>query len=99
MIRGERITPQQALDIGLVNRLMPAEELLEKTVEYARQLADGPTFAIGNVKIATSLGTEMALEAGLALERSEVFRLFASEDAAEGLTAFTEKRKPEWKGR
>jgi enoyl-CoA hydratase/carnithine racemase len=99
MVRGERITPQQALEIGLVNQLLPADQLLEKTVEYAAQLADGATFAIGNVKIATAVGNEMPLEAGLALERELVYRLFASEDAAEGLAAFTEKRSPSWKGR
>jgi enoyl-CoA hydratase len=99
MIRGERITPQQALEIGLVNRLLPAEQLIEKTIEYAEQLANGPTFAIGNIKIAAGLGCEMPLEAGLALERESVFRLFASEDAAEGLAAFSEKRAANWKGR
>lgn len=99
MIRGERVTPQQAQDLGLVNRLYPADELLDKTVEYAAQLAAGPTFAIGNIKIAAGLGAEMPLEAGLALERESVFRLFASEDAAEGLAAFGEKRAANWKGR
>lgn len=99
MIRGERIPPQEALEIGLVNRVYPADELLDKTVEYAQQLAEGPTYAIGNIKLATSLGTEMPLEAGLAFERELVYRLFASEDAAEGLAAFSEKRQPQWKGR
>src|ERR671932_257323 len=94
MVRGDRITPQQALEIGLVNRLYSADELLDKTLEYATQLANGPTFAIGNIKIAAGLGAEMPLEAGLALEREAVFRLFASEDAAEGLAAFSEKRAP-----
>jgi enoyl-CoA hydratase/carnithine racemase len=99
MVRGERLTPQDALEIGLVNRLLPADQLLDKTVEYATQLADSATFAIGNIKIANALGNEMPLEAGLALERELVYRLFASEDAAEGLAAFTEKRSPNWKGR
>jgi enoyl-CoA hydratase len=99
MVRGKRITPQEALEIGLVNRLLPADQLLEKTVEYAAQLAAGPTFAIGNIKIATTLGAETSLEAGMALEREAVYRLFASEDAAEGVAAFTEKRQPSWKGR
>jgi enoyl-CoA hydratase/carnithine racemase len=99
MVRGERITPAQAMELGVVNRLYPADQLVEKSIEYATQLANGPTFAIGNIKIAAGLGAEMPLEAGLALERESVFRLFASEDAAEGLTAFGEKRAPVWKGR
>jgi enoyl-CoA hydratase/carnithine racemase len=98
MIRGERITPQQALEIGLVNQLFPADQLVEKSIEYANQLANGPTYAIGNIKLATSLGTEWTLEAGTAFERELVYRLFASEDAAEGMAAFSEKRKPNWKG-
>ena len=99
MIRGERVTPQQALELGLVNRLYPADQLVEQTLEYAAQLAEGPTFAIGNIKTVTALGTEMPLEAGLALEREAVYRLFASEDAAEGLAAFSEKRQASWQGR
>jgi enoyl-CoA hydratase len=99
MIRGERITPQQALEFGLVDKLFPADQLVEKTIEYAAKLAEGPTYAIANIKHVTALGTEMPLEAGLTLERESVFRLFASEDAAEGLASFSEKRKPEWKGR
>jgi enoyl-CoA hydratase/carnithine racemase len=99
MVRGERISPQQALELGVVNRLHSADELVGKCLEYASQLANGPTFAIGNIKIATTLGTEMSLEGGLALEREAVFRLFASEDAAEGLAAFSEKRAAAWKGR
>jgi enoyl-CoA hydratase len=99
MARGERITPQEALEIGLVNRLLPADELLDKTMEYAAQLAEGPTLAIGNIKTAVALGSGMPLDAGLALERDLVSRLFDSEDAVEGVAAFTEKRKPSWKGR
>jgi enoyl-CoA hydratase/carnithine racemase len=99
MVRGERVGPQQALELGLVNRLLPADQLVETTLEYAEQLASGPTYAIGQIKIAAGLGAEWPLEAGLAIEREAVFRLFASEDAAEGLKAFSEKRKPAWQGR
>ena len=99
MVRGERITPRDAFEIGLVNRLVPADQLVDQAIEYATRLAEGPTFAIGNIKIAAGLGAEMPLEAGLALEREAVYRLFASEDAAEGLAAFGEKRQPAWKGR
>ena len=98
MIRGERITPQEALEFGLVNRLYPADQLLDKTMEYATQLAEGPTYAIGAIKLATSLGADWPLEAGFALERQLINRLFASDDAAEGLAAFIEKRQPVWKG-
>jgi enoyl-CoA hydratase/carnithine racemase len=99
MIRGEQVGPREALEIGLVNRLFPANQLVDETLAYAQKLAEGPTFAIGNIKTAAGLGAEMPLEAGLALEREAVYRLFASEDAAEGIAAFTQKRKAAWKGR
>jgi enoyl-CoA hydratase/carnithine racemase len=99
MIHGERLTPQQAYELGIVSRLLPADQLLDSATEFATQLANGPTYAIGNIKIATGWGIELPLDAGLAVERESVYRLFASEDAAEGLAAFSEKRQAAWKGR
>jgi enoyl-CoA hydratase/carnithine racemase len=63
------------------------------------RLVKGPTLAIGNIKIATRLGADLPLEGALALEREAVWRLFMSDDAAEGLAAFSEKRAPNWTGR
>src|ERR671934_261471 len=66
---------------------------------FAARLAKGPTLAIGNIKIATRLGADLPLDGALALEREAVWRLFMSDDAAEGLAAFGEKRQANWKGR
>jgi enoyl-CoA hydratase/carnithine racemase len=99
MITNQQVNAARALELGLVDRVFPADELVEKSVDYLAQLAKGPTLAIGNIKIATRLGADLPMEGALALEREAVWRLFMSEDAAEGLTAFSEKRKPEWKGR
>jgi enoyl-CoA hydratase/carnithine racemase len=99
MITNQQVNAARALELGLVDRVFPADELVEKSVDYVAQLAKGPTLAIGNIKIASRLGADLPMEGALALEREAVWRLFMSEDAAEGLAAFGEKRKPEWKGR
>jgi enoyl-CoA hydratase len=99
MLTGAPVGPQQALELGLVDRLVPAERLVETAVEYVAKLGQGATMAVGNIKVATRLGADLPLEGALALEREAVTRLFMSEDAREGLTAFTEKRPPVWKGR
>jgi enoyl-CoA hydratase/carnithine racemase len=99
MITNQQINAARALEIGLVERVFAADRLVEEAVEYVARLAKGPTLAIGNIKIATRLGADLPLEGALALEREAVWRLFMSDDAAEGLTAFAEKRPPTWKGR
>jgi enoyl-CoA hydratase/carnithine racemase len=99
MITNQQINAARALEIGLVERVFPADRLVEEAVDYVAKLAKGPTLAIGNIKIATRLGADLPLEGGLALEREAVWRLFMSDDAAEGLAAFAEKRQANWKGR
>lgn len=98
MITNQQINAARALEIGLVERVFAADRLVEEAVEYVARLAKGPTLAIGNIKIATRLGADLPLEGALALEREAVWRLFMSDDAQEGLTAFAEKRPPNWKG-
>lgn len=99
MLTGEPLNPRQALELGLVDRLYPADELLNKTLEYASKLAAGPAYAVGNIKLATVQGLMTDLNAGLALEREMVYRLFDSEDGAEGIRAFAERRQPRFTGK
>jgi len=98
MITGRTISPEEAKDIGLINEVSEGDAL-EFAKEYAAKLNAGATQAIGLIKVAVQEGTEMALNNGLAIERELQNRLFATEDAQEGLLAFIEKRKPEFKGR
>ncbi len=99
LLSGERVTPTRALELGIVDRVVAPDGLLEECVGYLAKLAEGPTLAVGNIKVAAKIGADLPLEGALALEREAVWRLFMSEDAAEGMAAFTEKRRPEWKGR
>src|SRR6267142_1560919 len=99
MLRGTTMPPQDALAAGIVDAVVPAAELLEKALERVRSYATGPTFAIGRIKRAAVQGFGMRLDEGLKLERQLLIELFKSEDAKEGVTAFVEKRKPNYKGR
>lgn len=99
MITGRTLTPAQALELGIVDTLHPAHELHEQTLAYARALASGATKAVGNIKLAVHEGLALGLEGGLERERELVEELFRSDDGREGITAFTEKRKPVFSGR
>jgi enoyl-CoA hydratase/carnithine racemase len=99
MITNQQVNSARALELGLVERVFPADQVTQQAVEYVAKLAKGATLAIGNIKIATRLGADLPLEGALALEREAVWRLFMSDDAAEGLAAFGEKRAPNWTGR
>jgi enoyl-CoA hydratase len=99
MITGKLLSPEEALAIGLVNYVYPAESFAKDVQAYASALAHGPARAVSLIKRSVAEGIEEPLTAGLALERELQNRLFITEDAKEGLTAFTEKRKPAFKGR
>ncbi|HEX9269390.1 MAG TPA: enoyl-CoA hydratase-related protein [Candidatus Limnocylindria bacterium] len=99
MLRGAPVDPALAKELGIVDELHPADQLQEKAHAYAAGFATGPTLAIGRIKLATVLGGGMPFQNAMLYEHEAVSRLFASEDAREGVTAFGEKRKPSYKGR
>ena len=99
MITGRTLTPQEALDFGIVNYVYPPGELLSKVEEYAHTLLAGATRAIGLIKQAVVQGTEVHLDAGFFMERELQNRLFITQDAQEGISAFIEKRQPEFHGK
>jgi enoyl-CoA hydratase/carnithine racemase len=99
MLRGTTLSPQDAHSAGIVDDVVPAGELLDRALDRARAYATGPTYAIGQIKLATVQGHGMSLAEGLRLEREALIRVFRSEDAREGVTAFVEKRKPSYKGK
>src|SRR5713226_3087317 len=94
------LKPADAKEIGIVDQLFPdAASCRAGAIEYAAKLASGPSVAIGHAKLAISLGLGGPLDLGLAIEREAIGRVFVSEDADEGIAAFREKRKAEFKGR
>jgi enoyl-CoA hydratase/carnithine racemase len=98
MITGRQLSPGQAHALGILNRLFGAAETADRTREYAETLANGATVAIGEIKLATYAGVDGKLADGLARERQGIAKLFETTDAREGLGAFAEKRKAEFKG-
>ena len=99
MLTGESVGPQEAHQLGLVNRLFPADKLYEETEAYARKLASGASAAIGRIKQAVYQGIALPLKEALALERDLIEPLFTTDDAQEGLNAFVGKRQPVYTGR
>lgn len=99
MIKGTALSPEEARAAGVVDEVLPADSALSTVQDRLAALAHGAALAIGKIKLATVIGGGMSFRDGLAYEHEAVGRLFASEDAREGVTAFTEKRKPEYKGK
>jgi enoyl-CoA hydratase len=99
MVTGRTLSPKEALQVGLVNYLYPPETFLKDVLAYAHKLSEGPVRAIGLIKRSVQEGLEAPLAVGLALERELQNRLFVTQDAKEGLSAFLEKRKPTFHGR
>ncbi|HEX6457454.1 MAG TPA: enoyl-CoA hydratase/isomerase family protein [Thermoleophilaceae bacterium] len=95
LLTGRQIEPQEARAMGLLSGLFGSREEFEV---HAERLGKGPPLAIANIKRAAYLGTQLALEDGLKLERDLIEELFRSNDAREGLTAFTEKRAASFMG-
>lgn len=96
---GDMFDAMRALDIHLVNKVVPTEELLETAQEWAQKLARKPPIALRVLKQAVNAGANTDLETGLSIEAACFGNAFATEDRKEGMQAFIEKRKPVYNGK
>lgn len=99
ILTGEMIDAQEAYRLGLVNEVYPAAELETKTMEMANRIAEKSPVALAMAKTAVKNAARMNLREGLDQEVDLFALCFSSEDKEEGVRAFLEKRKPEFKGR
>ncbi len=95
---GERIKADEALKMGLVDKVVPYEQLRDEARALAKKLVEGPPIALRYAKLAINIGSQFPLTAGLPLESSLLGLLVSTKDAKEGIEAFFSRRKPEFKG-
>jgi enoyl-CoA hydratase len=94
MLQGKAVGPEEALAIGLVNRVIEPENFMAEVMAFAEKLAAGAGKAMGAIKAAVYEGIELPMAEALAVERKHARVNFTNQDALEGITAFAEKRKP-----
>ena len=96
---GDIIDSEEALKIGLVNKVVKPEELIDTVKAFAKKISKKGFIAIKLAKTAINCGKDMSLEGGLDIEANVFSICFSTDDQKEGMNAFIEKRKPEWKGK
>ena len=98
-LTGAPINAERALQLGIVNRVTPAEELANATLEWANQLALASPLALRGMLDCINIGGECGIEEGLEYESAQFGLMFSTEDMREGTSAFLEKRSAVFKGR
>jgi len=99
VLTGDMLSASDAERLGLVNRVVPPELVLEEAKNVAKKIAAKPALAIKAAKEAVLKAANAPLDEGLEFKRKSFYLLFASEDRSEGMKAFLEKRKAEFKGK
>ncbi|MDZ4845070.1 MAG: enoyl-CoA hydratase-related protein [Chitinophagales bacterium] len=99
VLTGKFINAEEALRMGLINRIVPVELYLSEAVKLAKEIAAMSPIAVRMGKEAVLQSYSGSLEEGLQFERKNFYMLFASEDQKEGMSAFVDKRKPDFKGK
>jgi enoyl-CoA hydratase/carnithine racemase len=98
LFEGASLTAEEALQIGLIHRACPPEDLLTMALKYARSLAEKPPVALGLIKKCLNEGVDGDLPKGLVLEGEALALALETEDAREGIRAYLEKRRPRFQG-
>lgn len=99
MLTGDPVSGREAFDMGLATECVPDEDVIPRAVALAAHIASMPPLAVRRIKEVALAGQDTSLSAGLMLERRTFDTLFDTEDKAEGMAAFIEKRKPQFKGK
>ncbi len=96
---GDRVKADEALKMGLVDKVVQYDQLKDETRELSQRICDGPPIALKYAKQAINFGSQVPLEVGLMIEASLMGLLFSTEDVKLGLEAFMSRRKPKFKGK
>ncbi|MDP1713896.1 MAG: enoyl-CoA hydratase-related protein [Anaerolineales bacterium] len=99
VINNRTLTAAEALHFGLANRVVPVDGCLEAAVAFAEEIASRAPLAVRMGKDAVNAAFETSLTEGLKTEKRNFYPLFSTEDQKEGMQAFIEKRKADWKGK
>lgn len=99
LFSGKHMTASRAKEIGLVNDVVPMEQLLEAALEMARGIAKNAPLSLKSIKKAVNNGMQTDLHTGLNIELAYYYTCANSEDRLEGVKAFNEKRRPHWQGK
>ena len=99
LLTAEAFPASRALEVGLINEIVPADELLDRARDWARRITANAPLAVQATKESVMRGLALDLEAAYAVEQELSGMVFSSEDAKEGPRAFAEKRPPRWAGR
>jgi enoyl-CoA hydratase/carnithine racemase len=98
LYEGRTVSAAEALDWGLIDEIVPAQDLRRRVQSYGEELAAKPAAALAAIRRTVTLGGGMTFEDGLALERDTATALADTADFAEGIEAFLQKRRPQWSG-
>jgi enoyl-CoA hydratase len=99
ILTGKMFGAKEMYEAGLVTKVVDSDVYLDEALAMAKEIASKPTIAVQLAKEAVLKSFDSTIEAGLEFERKNFYLLFASEDKFEGMKAFVEKRKAEWKGK
>ena len=99
ILTGRMLGAEEAFSRGLVSRVVPTELILEEAVRLGKEIAQKPPLSVRLAKEAVTHAFEGRVDDGIELERKLFYLVFATQDAHEGMRAFTEKRSPTYEGR
>jgi 2-(1,2-epoxy-1,2-dihydrophenyl)acetyl-CoA isomerase len=99
LMLGRKVEPAEALSLGIANRVVEPEALLDNALELATTLAEGPPLALAAIKQAVRAGMGGTIDDALAREKAGQLELLRSQDLLAGVLAWMQGKKPEWSGK